>query len=85
MPGAQKQQAGVKNVQVRVDLDYYNRIAALAEACGHANVPELIRELLDEALKESDERISELKAKVDAEAKRAKDALDQLAATAKGG
>lgn len=78
--------AGQKNIQVRVDTAKWDRVSALAKAMGHEHVSEFVEELIDQALDDAQNRINQLKARVQQQnADRLKAqiaALDALAAAA---
>ena len=88
MAEQKKQAEEKKNLQVRVDREYALLVAALAQARGHSTVAELIKELLDEALRDTQNRFEELKKQVQdryaAKAQSEIEALEKIAAETAG-
>lgn len=47
-----------KNLQTRVDVEYYGRVLALSEALGYPHVADFLRDLVDEALENAHQKIA---------------------------
>lgn len=47
-----------KNLQTRVDIEYYGAVVALSEALGYAHVADFLRDLVDDALANAQAKIA---------------------------
>lgn len=48
-----------KNLQTRVDVEYYGRVLALSEALGYRRVADFVRDLVDQALADAEKKIAD--------------------------